>query len=79
MKLLKLEKYMCGACNRLSAYLEGNELPHETVNIEDHPEIAAKYQAMAAPILIALDDRGEEIDRVEGFNVEKIQEMLEKL
>jgi len=79
MKLLKLEKHMCGACNRLSAYLEENGLPHEAVNIEDNPEVGAKYQAMAAPILIALDDNDNEIARVEGFFPDQIQDMLEKL
>lgn len=79
MKLLKLEKYMCGACNRLTSYLEGNGLPHDVVNIEDNPEVAAKYQVMAAPVLIALDEDGQEIDRVEGFYPDKIQDMLEKL
>lgn len=79
MKLLKLEKHMCGACNRLSAYLEGNELPHDTVNIEDNPEVAAKYQVMAAPVLIALDDADNEIARVVGYYPDKIQDMLETL
>lgn len=79
MKLLKLEKYMCAACKRLSAYLEGNGLPHETVNIEDHPEVAAQYQVMAAPVLIALDEEGQEISRVEGYYPDQIQDMLDTL
>jgi thioredoxin 1 len=78
MKLLKLEKHMCRFCGELGRMLEGMEIPHEVKNMDDEPEYAAKYRVMSAPVLILMDDNGNEIDRVEGFFRPQVEELLEK-
>ncbi|MCB5367036.1 hypothetical protein LIP24_10365 [Collinsella aerofaciens] len=78
MKLIKLEKYHCSFCNQLGAMLDGLGVPYTAINVEDHPEVAAKYGVMAAPVLVLLDDQDNEIDRVEGFYRDKVEQLLEK-
>lgn len=78
MKILKLEKHRCIFCQRLEAYLQGNEIEHETVNVEENPEVGAKYKAMAAPILLLLDDAENVVKRVDGFFVDQVEELVEE-
>jgi thioredoxin 1 len=82
MKLLKLEKNRCGNCTLLGNFLEDIQAEYEAINVENHPEVAAKYGVMAAPVLILVDDNDKELDRMVGFSPgreEEVAELLQKL
>lgn len=79
MKLLKLEKYQCNPCNMVEIYLQNANVEYDKINIEDNPEVAVQYGVMGVPVLLLLDDNGEEIDRVVGFNPREIDILINKL
>ncbi|MED4883059.1 thioredoxin family protein [Bacillus smithii] len=78
-KILKLEKYNCPTCVKVSNYLNDKGVTFEAVNVEDNPEIAAQYGVMGVPVTIILDDDGNEIQRSVGFKVEELEEIISKL
>jgi thioredoxin 1 len=77
MKLKKLEKYRCTYCNQLSDYLNQTGVEYESVNVEDNPEEASKYGVMTLPVLLLLDDDGNEVERMLGYNPGRTNEVDE--
>jgi glutaredoxin len=69
IKLLKLEKQMCPSCDTLQTNLDDRGVAVDHVDIYADPEIAIKYGAMSVPVLIALDENDNEIDRFFGYTV----------
>jgi thioredoxin 1 len=78
MKLIKLEKHRCNFCNQLTALLDGEGIPYESHNIDDKPEIAAKYGAMSAPVLILEDDNGNVVTQVNGFYRDQVDQTIQR-
>ena len=72
----------CGPCQKLKPVLEklqkdyGDKLKVTKVNVDEHPELALKYQVMALPtLLLAKDDK--EVTRIVG--VRSYREIKEEI
>lgn len=68
MKLLKLGAEWCQPCNALSKTISESNLPIrvDEVDIDEHPEIAAKHMVRGVPTLILLNDAGDVLKRHTG-------------
>lgn len=73
----------CGPCTAVAPLVDKIAIENEgklkvvKVNTDEHQELAAKYGIMSIPALILFKD-GKEIERVVGFNPNKIEEMVKK-
>lgn len=74
MKALKFYATWCAPCKGLTMIVEGvrDRLPMvvEDVNIEDSPELAAKYGIRSVPVIVVVDEDGTEIKRQGGLLTE---------
>lgn len=68
MKLVKLGAEWCQPCKALSKTIsESNLLVHvEEVDIDEHPDVAAKHLVRGIPTLILLNDEGDVLKRHTG-------------
>lgn len=68
MKLLKLGAEWCQPCKALSKTISESNLPVqvEEVDIDEHPEIAAKHLVRGVPTLILMNDAGDVLKRHTG-------------
>ena len=80
MKLVKLFKNQCNPCEMVSNYLKDNGVePHEQHNIMEDMNSAIKYGVMSVPVLILLDDEGNEVQRSTGFKPNEIEQLISQL
>ncbi|MGV3093626.1 thioredoxin family protein [Streptococcus pluranimalium] len=79
MELVKLEKHNCTGCELVENFLVDEGVSYDKVNVEDNPEVAAEYGVMSVPVLILLDDNGNEVQRSVGFKPDEISDMLSKI
>ncbi|MFS0657526.1 glutaredoxin family protein [Niallia alba] len=79
MKLLKLEKYNCPSCVKVSNVLNAMGVNYDQINVEDDPEVAGKYNIMSVPVTILEDNEGNELQRSIGYRPEELEEMISKL
>ena len=68
MRLLKLGAEWCQPCKALSKTISESNLPIQVdeVDIDEHPEIAAKHMVRGVPTLILLNDAGDVLKRHTG-------------
>lgn len=68
MKLLKLSAEWCQPCKSLSKTISESNLPVqvEEVDIDEHPDVAAKHLVRGVPTLILLNDEGNVLKRHTG-------------
>ena len=68
MKLLKLGAEWCQPCKALSKTIAESNLSIQVdeVDIDEHPEIAAKHMVRGVPTLILLNDAGDVLKRHTG-------------
>lgn len=74
--LLLLSKDGCAPCSMVKNFLAGKNIEYKDVNAFESPEIAGKYDIASVPVLILLDEKGEEVKRSKGFNPPEIEEIL---
>lgn len=79
MKLIKLYKDNCNPCNMMSNYLDSLGLVTENINIMHDSIATVKYGVMSVPVLIVLNDEGNEIQRSIGFKPDELQEIADLL
>lgn len=83
MKLIKFKQTNCTPCNILDDTLkrEGFEVD-KTINLttgtSEEVALADSYNIMSTPVLLLIDDEGNEIDRVRGIELPKVMAILEK-
>lgn len=76
-KLIKLYKNDCAPCKLVENYLkDNNTAPDEEYNIMENSEKAIQFSVMSVPVLILLDDEGNEIQRSIGFKPNEIEEII---
>ncbi len=69
----------CPPCKTLSALLLSwgeTKIPIENVELRSNPQLRAKYNVNAVPVLIKVDEDGKELQRIKGVKVKEIKEML---
>lgn len=69
----------CPPCRTLSILIQSwgdTTIPLENVNVRQNTELARKYNIRAVPVLIKVDDNGNELQRIRGVKVKEIKQML---
>ena len=69
MKILKFYADWCNPCKQQTKILDSMSLEVTPVNIEDDDseELVKKYNIMSVPVLVFLNDEGEEVRRFVGL------------
>lgn len=78
-KIIKLYKNNCNPCTLVSNYLEYKGVKAEEYNIMENTDLAVKYGVMSVPVIILVDDEGNEIQRSTGFKPNEIDKLLDQL
>lgn len=68
MKIMKFGATWCGPCKSLDKVISESQYASmvEKIDIDDHPEYAAKYGIRSVPVMIKFDDNDQEISRKSG-------------
>ena len=69
MKILKFYADWCNPCKQQTKILDSMSLEVTPVNIEDDDsgELVEKYNIMSVPVLVFLNDEGEEVRKFIGL------------
>lgn len=78
-KLIKFEKDNCKPCEMVSDYLSSKNVGFEAINAYDNPMKASKMKVRSVPTLMLLDNEGNEIKRIVGYNPQEIDQLIEEL
>lgn len=74
MKLLDFYAEWCGPCNAMSPTIEklktNGPFEVEKINIDENPDLAAKYAIRSIPTLIFVNESGETLWRKSGMHTE---------
>lgn len=84
MKLLKIEKDFCPACNKVTAFLEDSGVTYETLNIQgddqEKADLAREYlgelQLFTVPVTVLVNEDGGVIEHVRGMDPEGLQGLV---
>lgn len=69
--LIKRTNPPCPACQTMQAQLEGEGVPHDTIDVTEQPEVIEEYGLQSVPVTIV---NGEQLN---GFQpVEKVRELM---
>ena len=80
MKILDFYADWCGPCKLQASYLSQVDVEVEKINVEEesNAELVEKYNVRNLPLLILLNDAGENIYRFNGLTqVARLQEVIE--
>ncbi len=81
-RLLKFYNDGCVPCQILSNYLASNEVEYEDIHAFENLELSTRYGISSVPTLILVDENGNPLDRVVGFNpgnTSLVDELIEQL
>ena len=79
MKLIKLYQPNCRPCVFVENFLQDQNVDYESVNVQENPDVAAKFGIMATPVTILLDESENEVQRTSGFNPVELEELIKQL
>lgn len=79
MKLVVVSQNGCNPCTMVKNFLNGQEVEFESVNISETPEGIEQYGVMSTPVTILIDEDGEEVTRVSGFNPPQLEVLISQL
>ena len=85
MKLLKFEKDNCPGCTMSAQFMSSISFDETKIDVKrpydkaEDAELAGKYGVMSLPTFLVLDDNGEVVKRMDGYNPAKAGELKEIL
>lgn len=80
MKLIKLFKDGCDPCTQMTSFINEQSIEvSESFNIMENINVAEKYSIMSVPVLILLDNEGNEVDRTIGYKPHEIIKLASQL
>lgn len=78
-KLIKFEQPNCVPCKMVSNFLNDKGIKYTTYDVlEDFVE-TEKFFIMSTPVTILLDNEGNEINRVVGYDQGHLEELVSQL
>lgn len=84
MKLIKIEKNQCPACDKVSAFLDDSGVAYETMNIHAGDKQSEKAQSylqelslFTVPVTLVVNEAGHIVEYVRGMDVAGLQELTE--
>lgn len=85
MKLVKIEKPFCPACDEVAAFLADAAVDYSTLNIQagaeseqdQAREFLGQLGLFTVPVTIVLDDDNTIVDHARGMDRAKLQELVE--
>jgi thioredoxin 1 len=79
LKIIKFEQPSCVPCKMVANFLNDKEIEYTTYNVlEDFAE-TEQYFIMSTPVTILLDNDGNEVNRVVGYNPGQLEELVSQL
>lgn len=84
MKILKFHQDTCQPCRMVENFLESvlDVEPDETYNVwdddQDTIDAVQEYQILQTPVLLLVDDEGNEISKTIGFKPSEIENLFSK-
>lgn len=78
-RLLKLQKQGCNPCTMVQNHLDSKGIQVEKVDVFEEPNIAALYDIATIPVVLLLNEQGEELGRVNGYNPPALDELIAQL
>lgn len=77
MKLIKVQKEDCGACDKVEAFLQNQDVAYEKVDVYEDPSIALELKLMTVPITVVKNDEGEIVASSIGYNPGELAQLVE--
>lgn len=77
-KIVKFEKEDCNPCLMVSKFLESRKIAFEAVNPFNVPELAVKHRVRSVPTTLLIEE-DRELDRIVGYDPEKLAQMIARL
>jgi thioredoxin 1 len=77
--IIVLSQQHCRPCSFVKSYLDSQNVNYDVIDVQENNEYVEKYGIMSTPVTILLDDSGNELIRVSGYNPNDIQELIEQL
>ena len=73
-KLLYFSAEWCQPCKQLGPVMEkvSQQIPMQKINVDNNPELQARYGVRNIPTVILIRDGGVELDRKVGVNPKQI-------
>lgn len=79
-KIIKFATEDCTYCKMVNGFLDSHKddikVEIETTSPFDNPDLAIKYEVMSIPVLVLVDEEGNEISRTKGFNPEQLEQII---
>lgn len=84
MKIIKIEKNHCSACDKVSAFLDNSGVSYDTLNIHADGKEAEQGQAylqelslFTVPVTLVVNEEGHIVEYARGMDVDALQQLTE--
>lgn len=67
IKILKFGASWCNPCKALDKQLKGVDLPIISYDVDEEEEMTERYEILSTPVLVFVDENGNEKDRFIGL------------
>lgn len=74
--ILKFSRVGCTPCKIMTNFLLDKGVDYKELDVEEDAQLAAQYGIASVPTLLLVDENGEVLERVVGFNPSGIEELL---
>lgn len=77
-KIIKFETNNCAPCKMVGMVLDQKNVEYEIVQVEESLDYAESMSVHQVPVVMVLNESGEELERVEGFNPPLLETLIDK-